>query len=128
MGKKLCYSLGTNPSPVETLEDAEEPGRPLQKIYRQVLPFLGFNRNIRGEPHHLHSTFGGIGLHRLLIEVVVSCFNLFLQHYGTLMILGTKLNNFLCTLQLDIGTNGRPLHMPYNPLGLLTPPSWYKSF
>ena len=60
-------------------------------MYYKMLPFLGINRKIRGAWRHLHSTFGGIGLRRVLTEIVIALINLFLQHYRSPTTLGTRL-------------------------------------
>ena len=123
----LDYGLGVNSSPVEDLEDQEDEGGPLRKIYRKMLPFLGINRNIKAGWRHLHTTFGGIGLRKLLSEVVISRLNLFLQHYDTPSTLGLKLNISLQSMQLEAGTAGCPLLTSYRPLGPLTTPCWCRS-
>ena len=63
------------------LRDVEEEGGPLRQLYYKMLPFLGIDRKIKGVWHHLHSTFGGVGLRRILTKVVIAHINLFLQHY-----------------------------------------------
>ena len=88
---KLKYGLGTNSSSVETLEEAEDEQGPLRKLYYKMLPFLGVNRHIKAQWRHLHSTFGGVGLRKILTEVVIARINMFLQHYRTPSTLGTKL-------------------------------------
>ena len=125
---KLRYGLGTNSSPVEDLDKAEETGCFLRSTYRKMLPFLGVNRNIKGEVRHFLSPFEGIGLRRLLPGVVIARINLFLQHYGTPSTLGIELNMVLQNLQLKIGTNKCPLHLPYEPWGKSITPSWIRSF
>ncbi len=40
------------------LEDLLQPGR-VRAIYRRMLSYLGFNKNIKFGWRHLHSTFGG---------------------------------------------------------------------
>ena len=125
---KLRYGLGTNSSPVATLADAEEPGGALRKLYRKMLPFLGVNRNIKSEWRHLPHTFGGIGLKRLLSEVVIARINLFIQHYKTPSTLGAKLSHSLEALQLELGTNKCPLQLPFKPLGPIATDCWCKSF
>ena len=92
-----------------------------------MLPYLGINRNIKAGWRHLHTTFGGIGLRKLLSEVVISRLNLFLQHYDTPSTLGQKLNILLQAMQLEAGTAGCPLLTSYQPLGPLTTPYWYRS-
>ena len=125
---RLRYGLGTNSSPVEDLVDAEEGGGPLRALYRKMLPFLGVNRNITGAWRHLHSTFGGIGLRKILPEVVIARVNLFLQHFSTRSTLGTKLTVSLEALQLEAGVNDCPLSHPYLPFGPLATPCWCRSF
>ena len=73
-----------------------------------MLPYLGINRNIKAGWRHLHTTFGGIGLRKLLSEVIISRLNLFLQHYDTPSTLGQKLNISLQAMQLEAGS-GLPL-------------------
>jgi len=124
----LRYGLGTNSSPVEDLEGAEDEGGILRKTYRKMLPFLGVNRNIKSQWRHLHSSFGGIGLRKLLVEVVIARVNLFLQHYKTQSSLGTKLTISLECLQLEAGFNCCPLSMPFEPMGPLTTHCWCRSF
>ena len=79
---KICFGLGVNASPVGDLVGQEAEGGPLRKAYRRMLPYLGVNRNIKAGWRHLPSTFGGIGLRKLLSEVVIARLNLFLQHYN----------------------------------------------
>ena len=77
---KLRYGLGTNLSPVADLEAAEAKHGPLRKLAYKMLPFLGVNRKIKSGWRHLHSSFGGIGLRKILVEVVIARINIFLQH------------------------------------------------
>ena len=125
---QLRYGLGCNSSAVEDLEAEEDEGGHLRKLYRRMLPYLGVNRNIKAGWRHLHSSFSGIGLRKLLTEVVIGRINLFLQHYDTPSTLGKKLTISLQCLQLEAGTNGCPLLTPYHPMGPLTTPSWVRSF
>ena len=125
---QLRYGLGCNSSAVEDLEAEEDEGGHLRKLYRKMLPYLGVNRNIKSGWRHLHSSFSGIGLRKLLTEVVIGRINLFLQHYDTPSTLGKKLTISLQCLQLEAGTNGCPLITPYHPMGPLTTPSWVRSF
>ena len=48
---------------VEDLEAEEAEGGGLRKHIFKMLPFLGVNRHIKSGWRHLHSMFGGIGLH-----------------------------------------------------------------
>ena len=92
--------MGTKGSSVEELETLEEAteDRPavendgaevkerrysLRKLYRRMLPRLGINRNIGLGWRHISTTFGGVGIKRLLPEIVIGRVNLFLQHYGS---------------------------------------------
>ena len=84
-------------------------------------------RNIKAEWRHLPSTFGGVGLRKLLVEVVIARINLFVQHYKTPSTLGQKLTISLEALQLEVGTNVCPLLIPFQPLGLLATSCWCKS-
>ena len=124
---KLRYGLGTNSSSVATLEELEEKDGALRKIYRGMLSYLGVNKNIKAEWRHLPSTFGGVGLRKLLAEVIIGRINLFVQHYRTPSTLGRKLTISLEALQLEVGTNVCPLNTPFHPLGPLATPCWCKS-
>ena len=62
---------------MEDLEAEEDKGGYLRKLYRKMLPYLGIYRNIKSGWRHLHSSFSGIGLRKLLIEVVIGRINLF---------------------------------------------------
>ena len=95
--------------PIQDLEDQEAESGPLRRIYRKMLPYLGVNRNIKAGWRHLHTTFGRIGLRKLLSEVVISRLNLFLQHYDTPSTLGHKLHISLQHMQLEAGMAGCPL-------------------
>jgi len=125
---RLKYGLGCNSSPVADLEGIEAEGGLLRKLYRRMLPLLGVNRNIKSGWRHLHSSFGGIGLRKLLVEVVIGRINVFIQHYNTPSTLGNKLTISLGCLQLEAGTNICPLITPYHPIGPLTTPCWMRSF
>ena len=125
---KLRYGLGTNLSPVADLEVAEAKHGPLRKLAYKMLPFLGVNRKIKSGWRHLHSSFGGIGLRKILVEVVIARINLFLQHWDTLSALGTKLTISLEAMQLEAGFNCCPLEMPYHPMGPFTTHCWCRSF
>ena len=114
---KFRYGLGVNASSVEDLLGQEAEGGHIRKLYRRMLPRLGVNRNIKAGWPHLHSSFGGIGLRKLLSEVVISRLNLFLQHYSCPSTLGQKLNISLECLQLEIGSDGCPLLEPFALLG-----------
>ncbi len=63
--------------------------------------------------------FGGVGLRKLLMEVVIARINLFLQHYGTPSTLGSKLNFMIQHLQLEVGINICPLDIPYQLWGVI---------
>ena len=104
------------------------PGGRLRKIYHKMLSYLGVNRNIKAEWRHLHTSFGGVGLRKLLTEVVIACINLFIQHYNTPSTLGKKLTISLEALQLEVGSDRCPLLIPYCPLGLLATLCWCRSF
>ena len=123
----LDYGLGVNSSPVEDLENHEDKGGLLRRVYRRILPYLGINKKIKAGWRHLHTTFGGIGLRKLLFEGGISCLNLFLQHYDTPSTLGQKLNILLQAMQLEAGTVGCPLLTSYRPIGPLTTPCWCRS-
>ncbi len=126
---RLKYGLGCNASPVaELLQQEEEEGGPLRKLYRKMLPYLGVNRNIKFGWRHLHSSFGGIGLRKLLTEVAIGRINLFVQHYNAPSPLGKKLTTSLEGLQLEAGTNICPLLVNYHPMGPITTPCWVRSF
>ena len=124
---RIGYGLGTNSSGVAELEAQEEEGGGLRKLYRRILPYLGVNRNIKAGWRHLHSSFGGIGLRKLLTETTIARLNLFLQHYNTPSTLGKKLTISLECLQLEAGLSSCPLLEPYHPLGPLTTPCWCRS-
>ena len=141
---KLSYGLGTNASPLEdllTVED-EEGDRPerkdddpklkrrklsLRAIYRGMLAHLGVNRNIKRGWRHIGQVFGGIGLRRLLPEVVLARLNLFLQHFRADSMVGTSLMSTLEHLQLEAGFDNCPLNRPFHPLGPFTTRSWIRS-
>jgi hypothetical protein len=125
---KIRFGLGVNASPVGDLVGQEAEGGPLRKAYRRMLPYLGVNRNIKAGWRHLPSTFGGIGLRKLLSEVVIARLNLFLQHYNTPSTLGSKLTISLQCLQLEIGSDKCPLLEPFQHLGPLATSCWCKSF
>ena len=74
----------------------------LRRVYYKMLSFLGINKHIKFEWRHLHSSFGGIGLREMLMEVVIAQINLMLQHYHTPSTLGTKLMMSLESLQLEV--------------------------
>ena len=114
--------------PVAELDQIEAEGGLFRKVYRKMLPFLGVNCNIKAGWHHTYSSFGGIGLRKLLVEVVIGRINIFLQHYDTPSTLGNKLTISLQCLQLEAGTNTCPLMMSYHPMGPLTTPCWARSF
>ena len=124
---KLKYGLGTNSSPADDLEGLEDEGGALRKVYHGMLSYLGVNRNIKAEWRHLPSTFGGVGLRKLLVEVLIGRVNLFIQHYGTSSTLGQKLTISLEALQLEVGMRTCPLNKPYHPLGPLSTPCWCRS-
>ena len=141
---KLNYGLGTNMSPVEDLlaiEDTEgdRPAREddnpkvqrrklsLRAIYREMLASLGVNRNIRRGWRHIGQVFGGIGLRRLLPEVLMARINLFLQHFRSDTVVGKSLMSTLEHLQLETGFDNCPLNRPYKPLGPFTTRCWIQS-
>ena len=106
----------------------EAPKGRLRAIYHTMLSFLGVNKTIKAEWRHLHTSFGGIGLRKLLIEVVIARINLFVQHYNTPSTLGAKLSISLEALQLEVGSDRCPLLIPYRPLGPLATSCWCRSF
>jgi hypothetical protein len=140
---KLRNGLGTNGSPLEDLLNIEEAEGSrqlvegdkdtgarrysLRALYRIMLPNLGINRNIRFGWRHLLPSFGGVGLRRLVTETIIARVNLFIQHFGATSAVGTSLMISLEHLQLEIGTDGCPLELPYHPLGPLTTPCWCRS-
>jgi len=73
---------------VEDLLGQEAEGCRLRELYRKMLPHLGVNRSIKAGWRHLHSTFGWIGLRKLLSKVIISPLNLFVQHHNTPSTLG----------------------------------------
>ena len=125
---KIRFGLGVNASPVGDLVGQEAEGGPLRKAYRRMLPYLGVNRNIKAGWRHLPSIFGGIGLRKLLSEVVIARLNLFLQHYNTPSTLGSKLTISLQCLQLEIGSENCHLLELFQHLGPLATSCWCKSF
>ena len=128
--------LGVNASPLADLIHAEEVSGDmmdnkeasneterkfsLQALYHRVLLRLGVNRNIKFGWRHLPSTFGGIGLRRLLPEILIAQINLCVQHYGADSNIGRCLSISLECLQLEAGTVGHPPVHPFHPLGPLT--------
>ena len=138
---KIRYGMGTNGSSIEELAAPEEvmddrlapegddtKGKErrysLRRLYRRMLPRLGVNRNIGLGWRHISTTFGGVGLKRLLPEIVIGRINLFLQHYGSRSKIATSLNISLHELQREAGLPGCPLNTPFGPLGKHTTPCW----
>jgi len=113
---------------VAELEGMEATGGRLRTIYRNMLSYLGVNKNIMAEWRHLHTSFGGVGLRKLLTEVVIARINLFIQHYNTPSTLGAKLTISLEALQLEVGSDRCPLLIPYFPLGPIATSCWCRSF
>ena len=99
----------------------------LRAIYREMLPCLGINRNIKRGWRHIGQVFGGIGLRRLLPEVLMARINLFLQHFRSESLVGTSLMSSLEHLQLEAGFDNCPLNRPYNPIGPFTTRCWIRS-
>ena len=100
--------MGTNSSSVEDLRAEEEKGGMLCKKIFKMLPFLNVNRHIKSGWHHLHSTFGRIGLRQILVDTVIAHLNLFIQHYRTCLSIGRKLTISLEAMQLEAGFNCCP--------------------
>ena len=80
---RVKYGIGCNASLVADLLGQESKGKPLSKVYRKMLPYIGVNRNIKAGWRHLHPTFRGIGLRCLLTKVAIGRIDLFVQHYNT---------------------------------------------
>ena len=89
-----------------------------------MLPRMGVNRNIKLGWRHVGQIFGGIGLRRILPEVVIARINLFMQHFRSPSNVGTSLMASLEHLQLEAGFDDCPLCRPYKPLGPYTNPCW----
>ena len=118
----LRYALGSLSNSLPAAEHC------LNKFDYQLLPFIGVNRNIKKEWRTLHTSFGGIGLLSLPVEQFICRTSVLLQHYNTPSIIGHKLTCSLHLLQLQIGTNGNPLLLPFRIYGHLTPNSWISRY
>jgi hypothetical protein len=94
----------------------------------RALPFLGINRNIRAGWRYLHTAFGGCNLLDLGTESVIARLNLFLQHWDNPSQLGHILRTSMEYLQLEVGSQGCPLHEPFFPMGEICTHSWLRSF
>ena len=118
----LRYGLGTLTNSFTAAENC------LTKFDFSLLPYIGVNRHIKREWRTLHTAFGGIGLLSLPIEQFICRTSTFQQHYNTASIIGNKLKCSIHLLQLQIGTNTNPFHLPYSKYGHLAPQSWVTSY
>ena len=99
----------------------------LRAIYREILVSLGVNRNIRRGWRNIGQVFGGIGLQRLLPDVLMARSNLFLQHFRSDTVVSISLMSTLEHLQLETGFDNCPLNRSYKPLGPFTTRCWIRS-
>jgi hypothetical protein len=118
----LRYGIGTLPA------DREETNGILQSSNRELLPYLGVNRNIRTGWRTLHRSFLGIGLFDFEIEMNIQRINLFLQHYDSPFDIGITLRATMELVQLEVGFRDCPLLHPFEPYGRLVTHCWFRSF
>jgi hypothetical protein len=93
----LRYSIGSLPA------DREEMDGFLHDADREILPYLGVNRNIHTGWRTLHRSFLGIGLFNFEIEMNIQRINLFLQHYDSPFDIGITLHATMELVQLEVG-------------------------
>jgi hypothetical protein len=98
----------------------------LNKWYRQCLPALGINRNIRKEWKMLPLQFQGLGLPNLSLEKLADSLKLLQQHWGYNSDLGTALRYSFELIQMETGLSGNFLLRDYYSLGCLATHSWFK--
>ena len=118
----IRYGIGALPA------DSDEVEGFLQPQNRDMLPYLGVNRNIRTGWRCLHRSFLGIGLFNFEIELLIQRVNMFLQHFDSPYDLGITLRATLELVQLEAGLTECPLLCPFYPVGEYVTHCWVRSF
>lgn len=116
----IIYGIGTMTNDIEAAETF------LNVFDYRMMNVLGVASTITTGWRELHSTFGGIGLFKFVIEQMIERSNLLLQHYGTGSGLSKKLDALMAYLQLQLGVNCCPLDLNYDDWHYLAPLSWIK--
>jgi hypothetical protein len=106
---------------LRTMTNNMEPAA--SNIDHKTLKVLGILQNATKGLRNLHTIFGGFGLFDLPTEQLISCVNIFFQHYHISTNVSKKLDASLGYLQLQIGTPHNPFTLNYTRWGIL-PLSW----
>ena len=93
-----------------------------------MLSILGVNRNIKRGWRVLPRAFGGVGLLSFPVEQTICWLNMLIQHFGVPTVLGKKFSASLEAHQLEIGSLGNPLIVPYSKYHYLATSCWFKCF
>lgn len=75
----------------------------LYETDREILTYLGVNRNICMGWRTLHCSFLGIGLYNFEIKMNIPRINFFLQHYDSPFDIGITLRATMESVQLEVG-------------------------
>lgn len=118
---RLGYGLGTCNARFHELSTC------LDRVYHQVLPLVGVNRNIKKEWRTLSSGFYGIGLPHAGVEKFIDACNLLLQFHGTPSSVGMLLQTSLEFMVLELGMTFQPFLAPFRKYGQLVTECWLKA-
>ena len=105
---RIRYGIGTLTNDIDTANNL------LSETEAKTLIILGVVRTATTGLRRLHTTFGGFGLFNLATEQLISRVNLLMQHYHTPSTLIRKLDASIGYLELQIGSNQKPLTQNYN--------------
>ncbi len=109
----LRFSLGTLATPTSTMQSV------LQSLKFEMLSLLGVNQHVKIEWCTIAQEFGGIRLHSLSIEWIISWAELILQHYGAKLAVSAKIKASLQAVQLEVGCRGNPFDEDFGAIVVL---------
>ena len=120
MPKMLYGAVAVSHSPGR-LEEA------FQKVYFNLLPFLGVNRNITKEYRMLPQQYQGLGLPNPNIEVLSAKLQLIREYWDSDTTMGKMLTQSYQVFQIELGLGGNIFDKPYNALGHLATDVFFRN-
>ncbi len=97
------------------------------KIYYNLLPQLGINRNITREYRMLPRQYQGLGLPNPNIEILSAKLQLIQEHWDTTTTMGSMLMQAYQVFQMEVGLGGNIFHKLFKSLGHLATHGFFQN-
>ena len=104
-----------------------EMERTFMKVYFQLLPSMGVNRNINQRLRMLPQMFQGLGLLNPNIEILGAKIIELLSNWDSHTIMGQLLNQAYQVIQMEVGLGGNIFDRSFTKLGKLATQGWFRN-